>query len=278
GNDADAVSDYEDEFYEGEEGPENLTREGSSVLGGGTGGVRGGVEIDPPEDRGERMASGEGGAPLRGREGSNSDDDRYEDADDGGNSDQAGASCAVPAPTQPATPSAPGAALAPAPAPAPATVPPPGLSPAHTPATLFASNTPTLGNPMGSPGLAPGLLGLLPPQLQGAVQAAVEAAGGRAPPPPPSQGAPRPGTSGESTGAGALAGVPQPIAEPPRLKALMKVLQRLGAPVLELAYFPPAERGGIVTREPNEAARGALQTLHALRDTLAPPYSIVGRG
>ncbi|CAN0026003.1 unnamed protein product, partial [Choristocarpus tenellus] len=59
---------------------------------------------------------------------------------------------------------------------------------------------------------------------------------------------------------------------------LIAVLRRLGAPVLELAYFPPGERASIVIREPNEASRGALNALSALRETLAPPYSIAESG
>lgn len=65
-----------------------------------------------------------------------------------------------------------------------------------------------------------------------------------------------------------------PVLEPARLKGLVDVLQRLGVPVLELAFFSEEQRSGLVVRDPNEAARGALHAIHALKDVLAPPYPI----
>lgn len=74
--------------------------------------------------------------------------------------------------------------------------------------------------------------------------------------------------------AAAAAAAPGPVPEPPRLKALVAVLRRLGVPVLELAFFPAEQRSWLVVSDPNEAARGALGAIHALRNTLAPPYPI----
>ena len=45
-------------------------------------------------------------------------------------------------------------------------------------------------------------------------------------------------------------------------------------PVLELAFFPAEQRPLLVIADPNEAARGALGAIHALRGTLVPPYPI----
>lgn len=67
---------------------------------------------------------------------------------------------------------------------------------------------------------------------------------------------------------------PEPVPEPARLKGLVRVLRRLGVPVLELAFFPEEMRPQLVVRDPNEAARGALHVLHAVKDALAPPYPI----
>ncbi|CAN0440222.1 unnamed protein product, partial [Ectocarpus sp. 12 AP-2014] len=70
-------------------------------------------------------------------------------------------------------------------------------------------------------------------------------------------------------------GAPGPApAEPPRLKVLVTVLRRLGVPVLELAFFPQEQRPWLVVGDPNEASRGALGAIHALKSTLAPPYPI----
>ena len=87
--------------------------------------------------------------------------------------------------------------------------------------------------------------------------------------------APATGRAAAAAAAAAAAGAaPGPVPEPPRLKTLVAVLRRLGVPVLELAFFPAEQRSWLVVSDPNEAARAALGAVHALRNTLAPPYPI----
>lgn len=83
-----------------------------------------------------------------------------------------------------------------------------------------------------------------------------------------------PAAATASATARAAAAAPGPVPEPPRLKTLVAVLRRLGVPVLELAFFPAEQRSWLVVSDPNEAARSALGAIHALRNTLAPPYPI----
>lgn len=44
--------------------------------------------------------------------------------------------------------------------------------------------------------------------------------------------------------------------------------------MLELAFFPAEQRSWLVVGDPSEAVRAALGAIHALRNTLAPPYPI----
>lgn len=86
-------------------------------------------------------------------------------------------------------------------------------------------------------------------------------------------------TASDAARAAAAAGggggaAPAPVPEPPRLKALVALLRKLGVPVLELAFFPAEQRSWLVVSDPNEAARGALSAIHALKSTLAPPHPI----
>lgn len=75
-------------------------------------------------------------------------------------------------------------------------------------------------------------------------------------------------------GGSAAASAPETVPEPACLKALARVLRRLGVPVLELAFFRQQDRPSLVVRDPNDAARGSLHALHAVKDSLAPSYAI----